>query len=54
MTEFLILTKEELQRLIKNEPVRVVIGRPIILCSREYFEQQKEDTDDRTETDSHR
>lgn len=40
MTEFLILTKEELQKLIKNEPVLADIGRPIILCSKEYFEQE--------------
>ncbi len=43
MTEFLVLTKKELQKLIKNEPVHADIGRPIVLCSREYFEKQRED-----------
>lgn len=41
MTEYLILSKEELEKLIKNEIVIADIGRPIILCSREYYEQQK-------------
>lgn len=43
MTEYLILSKDELEKLVKNEPVFADIGRPIVLCSKEYYEQQKED-----------
>lgn len=41
MVEHLVLSKEELEKLSKNELVFADIGRPIVLCSREYFEQQK-------------
>ena len=43
MKEYLILSKDELEKLVNNVPVLADIGRPIVICSKEYFEQQKED-----------
>lgn len=42
MKEFVILDREEINRIQKNKPVTIRInGRPIILCSDEYFEYLK-------------
>lgn len=42
MKEFVILDREEINKIQKNKPVTIRInGRPIILCSDEYFEYLK-------------
>ena len=42
MKEFVILDREEINKIQKNKPVTIrVNGRPIILCSDEYFEYLK-------------
>lgn len=42
MKEFIILNKFDMQALNENKPVTVYMdGRPVILCTDEYFESEE-------------
>lgn len=48
MTEFVILSRYEMLALCEDKPVTIWIdGKPYVLCTDEYFEKQKRESEDK-------
>ena len=48
MTEFVILSRVDMLCLCEDKPVTIWIdGKPYVLCTDEYFEKQKRESEDK-------